>query len=245
VSRLPPTREAPANGDLPFGPKTVSLSFSNGHVLAVGEGVGFWLDSENYYGRTPLHWILRNRLRPLDPSGASGPVIARGRERVRLISARREVKLFLQPPKVPGFYRYEIEIVDFDGHRLALYSKNLRVERKFWDVRLGLNRSTFHPGNHVFSRVENFGTLSPFYGYDFAIQRHAPAGWEHVPIPDNQGWPLVAFYGSPGQSGPCSTLWLPPTFPVGHYRIVKDVERFLRQDRKRIYYLTAPFDVIR
>lgn len=245
LASLPPTREAPADGDLPFGPKTVSLSFANKKVLAVGEGIGFWVHSQNYVGRTPLRWIVRHRLRTVDDSGGAGPVIARGRQRVRLIHAGREVKLFLDPPKTPGFYRYEIEIVEFEGKRLALYGSNLRVERKFWDVRLRLNRAVFHPGNHVRSRIENFGTISPYYGYEFRIQRQTARGWVHVRNPNRVAWPLVGLLTGPGQVGPCSTFSLPRDFPPDRYRIVKEVERYLHRGRTRTEYLTAPFDVIR
>ncbi len=244
LSALPPTHEAPTDGDLPFAPKTVSLNFSNRRILAVGEGIGFWLNSQNYSGRTPLHWVLRDRLRPVDDFGTPGPVIARGRQRVRLIHAGREVKLFLDPPRTPGFYRYEIEIADFDGRRLALYSSHIRVERKFWDVRLGLNRTLFHPGNHVFSRLENFGTLSPAFGEEFRLQRLVGSQWRHVKIPGRSGWLLWAGFLLPGSAASCDTIALPRDFPPGHYRIVKEVERYLRKGHARTYYLTAPFEVI-
>jgi len=243
LSELPPVAEAPESGDLPFGPKTVSLDLSAGPVLAPGESVGFWLHSENYFDRTPLSWALRNRIRLVDPSGQAGKVVARGRTRVPMIRSAREVKLFLDPPRSPGFYLYEIEIVDFDGNLLAKYSKNIRVERKFWDARLGLNRKVFQPGNQVLSRVENFGTEAIEHGEEFRIQAYRDDNWVYVRDPSREAW--LAWGGSAraGSAGRCSALRLPRDFPPGQYRIVKEVERPSRPKGKRSYRLVAPFEV--
>jgi hypothetical protein len=243
LSTLPPVHEAPATGDLPFGPKTVSLLLFLAPVLPPGESTGFWLNSENYFGRTPLRWILRNRIRPVDAAGVPGSVTARGSTRVRMINAAREDKLFLQPPRAPGFYRYEIEIVEFDGKHLATYSRDLRVERRFWDARLGLSRQVFRPGDEVLSRVENFGTETISYGEVFGIQRYKDGSWAHVDSP-RQGWLLWGGSAGPGLAGRCSALHLPRDFPPGQYRIVKEVEAPSRREgERRPIYLTAPFEV--
>jgi hypothetical protein len=123
-----------------------------------------------------------------------------------------------------------------------VYASNLRVERKFWDVRLGLNRTAFHPGNHVFSRIENFGTLSPIYGEEFRLQRLTDAGWQKIEIPGRDGWLLWAGSVFPGMSGACNSLALPRKFPSGDYRIIKEVERGSTHSAENLY-LTAPFTV--
>lgn len=243
LSELPPLREAPESGELPFAPKTVSLGFAARSILAVGESVGFNLHSENYFGKTPLHWVLRNRIRPADSSGQTGQVIARGRERVRMISAADEVKLFLEPARRPGFYRYDIEIVDFDGKLLATYGRYLRVEGEFWDARLGLNGDQFHPGEQVLSRVENFGTQWISHGEAFGVQRLEDEEWVSVPGAIRGAWLLWGGIVGPGASGRCSPLSLRRDFPPGQYRIVKEVESASGPNAGRIYFLTAPFEV--
>jgi hypothetical protein len=244
LSELPPVHEGPGSGDLPFGPKTVRLELSAGPILPPGEGVGFWLHSQNYGGQTPLHWVLRNRIRLVGEFGQAGQVVARSRTRVRLINAAREVKLFLRPPLPPAFYLYEIEIVDFDGEELAHYSRYVRVERKFWDARLGLNRQVFQPGQQVLSRVENFGTESILYGEDFRIQAYREGKWTRVRASSRDGWLLWLGSAGPGWAGRCSALRLPRDFPPGQYRIVKEVEPPSQPPGERIYHLTAPFEVI-
>ncbi|HEV7770464.1 MAG TPA: hypothetical protein VGO66_07375 [Solirubrobacterales bacterium] len=243
ISHLPPLLEAPDSGDLPFGPKTVSIDFAAGPILTPGMSAGFWLHSENYSGHTPLHWALRNRIRAVDAAGSPGKVLSRGKQRVRLINAAREVKLFLEPPRAPGFYRYEVEIADFDGKHLATYSSYLRVERKLWDPRLGLSGNQFHPGDQVLSRVENFGTEPIVSGEEFRLQRYVGGAWFHRRIPDRDGWLLWLGYTSAGGSGRCTPLSLPLSFPPGQYRIVKEVGWGSWPDGGPPQFLAAPFEV--
>lgn len=245
LSELPPVREAPATGDLPFGPRTVSLQLWSGPIFQPGQSVGFWLHSLNYRGRTPLRWALRNRLRTVDSAGQTGPVLARGRTRVRMISARKEVKLFLDLPRDTGFYRYEIEIVDFEGKRLALYGSNVRVERKFWDARLGLNGDEFRPGDTVLNRLENFGTEAIAYGEEFRIQAYRGGQWVPVRNPSQEGWLLWLGYLNPGWAGECGALGLPDDFPAGEYRIVKEVGTSSWPQDGQSYWLTASFSVVK
>jgi len=223
LSELPPVNEAPESGDLPFGPKTVSLALTSGPILPPGASVGFWLNSENYAGHTPLHWILHDRIRLVDASGQAGKVVARSHTRVRTINAGTEVKLFLRPPREPGFYRYDVEIGEFGGKRLTKYSRYIRVERKFWDARLGLSGNQFRPGEQVLSRVENFGTEDIAFGEEFRIQAYRGGEWVHVRNPSRDGWLLWLGFAGPGLAGRCSALPLPRDLPDGQYRIVKEV----------------------
>jgi len=244
LSQLPAVSEPPSDGDLPFGPKTVSLVLSQGPILPIGQSIGFWLHSQNYVGHTPLNWILRNRIQPVDSAGQAGGVVARGRWRVRRINAANEVKLFLRPPPIPGFYRYDIEIADFDGKLLASYGKHLRVERRFWKARLGLDDNEFHPGEQVLSRVENLGTTTVLFGAEFSIQRHKGGRWAGIRHPEGGLWLAWLRGMDSGLAGSCSSLRLPRDFPAGDYRIVKEVGPPPWPNGKRSYYLTAPFEVV-
>jgi hypothetical protein len=243
ISELPPLHEAPETGDLPFGPKTVSLQIASGPILPPGESVGFWLQSNNHFGRTPLRWVLRDRIGLVDATGRAGKVVAHSRIRVRMINAAKEVKLFLRPPRKPGFYRYEIEIVKFDGKRLAKYSRHIRVERRFWDARLGLDADVFHQGEQVLSRVENFGTEYIAFGEEFRLQGYRGGSWVRVRDPSRDGWALWLGYAGPGMAGQCSALQLPDDFPPGRYRIVKEVGRS-SWPRGESIFLAAPFEVV-
>jgi hypothetical protein len=244
LSELPPVHEVPQSGSLPFAPRTVSLQLAPTPVLPPGESFGFWLYSENYGGRTPLHWVLRSRIRVVDPSGQAGRVVAHSRERIRTISARDEVKSFLRPRRSPGFYRYEVEIAVFSGKRLAVYSRYLRVERRFWAAKLGLSGQEFHPAEQVLSRVENLGTETVNYGEAFGVQRYEDGRWASVPGVTQRVWALWLGVAGPGLAGRCSALQLPRDFPSGQYRIVKEVGPSSWPTGKQSHHLTAPFEVL-
>ena len=238
-----PLPAAPIDGDLPFGPKTVELGGASGNaVLTPGGTIGFHLSSINFYGRTPLEWALRHRLSPVDATGAVGEVVARGRERVRLISSRSDIYPELKVPRTPGFFLYEIEIADFDGNVLAHYGSYVRMEKLFWDVRLALNRTTFAPGERVLSRVENRGTTMPFQGAEYELQRRVGGRWIDRPLPGGAGFLLWLRGVALGWTGPCNALRLPRDFPPGRYRIVKEIEGSIG-DSDRPIRLTAPFRV--
>jgi hypothetical protein len=244
LSALPSVHESPAFGDLPFGPKTVSLELSAGPVLAPGESVGFWLHSSNLKGRTPLRWVLRSRIHLVDEAGGPGPVVARDSIRVRTIDAAREVKTFLTPPRAPGFYLYEIEIADFTGKTLAVYDRYLRVERAFWDAKLGLSATELRPGEQLLVRLENLGTEWIEFGEELRLQAHRGGEWTGIGVPGRAGWLLWGGSLMPGRSWSCSAIDLPRSFPPGRYRIVKQVYRQISATNTRTYWLSAPFTVV-
>lgn len=242
LSRLPAVREPPETGDLPFGPKTVSLDLLGGRLLRIGESFGYRLSSINYYGHTPLGWTLKARIVSVSRGGREGREVDRMQREVRTITSSDEVEMYLDPLRRPGFYRYDFEIIDAEGEVLGRYGEHFKVfGRPFWKVRLGLSGSRFHKGQRVLSRVENLGTEWVEYGEAFSVQRYEGGEW----VPDAEatpaGWLLWGGASGPGASGQCSSLYLDRDFLPGRYRIVKEVERPSSPKPKRLYRLTAPF----
>ena len=83
-----PERPALRERQLPaFAPKTVSLELGGGPILTPGQEIGFWLQSDNFIGKTPLRWTLKDTIRAVDPAGEVGPDIAPG-EALLFIAAR-------------------------------------------------------------------------------------------------------------------------------------------------------------
>jgi hypothetical protein len=244
LSRLPPVREVPEKGNLPFGPKTVSLvGWSAGRIIPVGNAFGYELWSENYVGRTPLHWTVRARMAEVDRKGRRGPVVDRKEVAVRTISNGSNVDLLLYPQRRPGFYLYEIEFVARDGKVLGRYGEYLKVfARSYWKARLGLSKQVAAPGQQVLSRVENLGTEPVLYGEEFYVQRLEDGSWVPVPNATPGGWLRWLGKAGPGASGRCSAWHIPVDFPLGQYRIVKKVFGRYPQPRGN-RYLTAPIIV--
>lgn len=245
LSQLSPVREVPESGDLPFGPKTVSLGSYGGHVLPVGESFGYELWSENYVGRTPLHWKLTAQIFVVSRSGKIGREVDREEIEVRTISSGDDIALYLNPARQPGFYRYDLSISDEDGRVLGKYNEYLKVfAKEYWKVRLGLSRQTVRPGQRILSRVENLGTTTVHYGEEFSVQRFDENDWIGVPEATPGRWLRWLGGSGPGGSGRCSALYLPPDFPLGQYRIVKRVSPGPWSAGSRFYHLTAPFVIV-
>jgi len=247
LPQLPPLTnpfpERPALGErqLPsFAPKTVSLDLGGGPILTPGQEIGFWLQSDNFVGKTPLRWTLRDSIRAIDPSGEVGAVVARGKVRVKYASAGHEVKDFLAPPRDLGAYRYDLKIESWDGTKLAEYGTYVWVEKKFWAPKLGLSSEDVHPGELLLSRPENMGTIAFEYGEDFRLQRKVGGNWTRMALPGEEIWELWLGYDPAGAAGQCSALRLPDNFSPGKYRIVKSITR---TPRGKPIFLAAPFTV--
>ncbi len=222
----------------------MSLAILGGPILPVGQSFGYGLWSENYGGRTPLGWTLRARMFAASRSGEIGREVDHEELKVRTISAADEVKLYLDPHRRPGFYRYDLEILDDAGKLLGAYSRYLKVfGRPFWKVKLGLNGHRFRPGQLVLSRIENLGTEQVMYGEEFRVQRFEEGSWESVSN-GRQGWQLWLGMLGPGASGSCTSFRIPRDFEPGLYRILKEVGPEPWPRGKRSYYLTAPFEVV-
>lgn len=244
LSQLSSVPEPPVDGDLPFGPKTVYLFGGWGRIIPVGQSFGYELGSRNYFGRTPLKWTLRARMFAVSRSGQTGPEVDFEELYINMIRSRDEHKLYLDPLRRPGFYRYDFEIVDADGHVLSIYSNYLKVFTKlFWKPRLGLSRDTVQPGQRVLSRVENFGTEYVSYGEAFGVQRLEGGKWIAVPEVRPRGWLLWLGMAGPGGAGRCSALYLPDDVLPGHYRIVKEVGK-AGWPRGKSYWLARSFQVV-
>lgn len=245
LSRLPPVREVPEDGNLPFGPKTVRLiSSSAGRILPIGTEFGYELWSENHLGRTPLHWTVRARMVDVDHKGRRGRVVDGKEVTVQTISNGNNVDLYLHPQRRPGFYVYEIEFVARDGKVLGKYGQYLKVfARSYWKARLGLSKQVAAPGQQVLSRVENLGTEPALYGEAFYVHRLENGNW--IPVPDATPgiWLLWLGWSGPGASGRCSSWHIPVDFPLGQYRIVKEVGPSPWPGGHHTRYLTAPIIV--
>lgn len=246
LSRLPRVQEPPKTGDLPFGPRTVSLeSIWVDPILPLGESYGYRLGIENYGEQTPLHWTLSARMMRVDEAGRPVREVDRKTVRVRTISDGEERRVYLTPSRRPGFYRYDLKITSRGGAELAHYEKYVRVIPISWRVRLGLAKRRVRPGQRVLSRVENLGSATASYGENFGVQRQVGGRWIKPPKLSIGTW--LAWLGAvgAGAAGRCSVLGLPADLPDGRYRIIKWVHRTPEGRLSgRWVRLVAPFEVV-
>jgi hypothetical protein len=243
LSRLPPVREVPLDGQLPFARPNVNVYGSGSSRVRSERGsFGYGFSEENYEGTVKLDWtvtaqmwLLGRQGRPLREVGSESLFIGE-------LDAAEQPHISLDTLGKRGFYRFDIQFTDRNGTRLGAYSSYIKVARPFWKAKLGLDRRAYRPGQLVISRPENFGTESMSFGADFSVQRWEDGDW--VPAQQLQPGGFLLWLGiaGPGAPGRCSALELPRDVQAGRYRIVKPVTR-LAPGRDRSYFLTAPFRV--
>lgn len=216
-----------------------------GRVVPPGGSFGYHFTDRDYHRDPLVDWQVTARLLELDEAGGVVGEVDRGRLWIHRVRGLGELKLYLDPPRRPAFYRYDIQFKDRDGKQLGAYSEYLKVVAPFWRPSVAVNRAQYKPGQLVLSRVENFGTEAVYYGEGYGVQRlQAGGAWKSVPRLTPNGSLLWLGIQGPGSAGRCSALRLPKDVAPGTYRIVKDVGRSPRWSRDEgAYYLTAPFSV--
>lgn len=243
ISRLPPLRELPLEGELPFAPPSVSAYGGFSRILTQPEGFGYGFFEENYEGTVRLDWTVTAQMWFLSRRGESLREVGSTTLRIGRLDAANQPHIDLEPLARRGFYRFDIQFADRDGTQLGAYGAYLKVVRPFWKARLGLDRRAYRPGQLVVSRPENLGTEWMSFGEAFGVQRWEGGEWVQAPELTPDAWLAWLGYAGPGTSGRCSVLSLPRDISPGHYRIVKAVARGFSPRRARTYHLTAPFVV--
>ena len=245
LSRLPPVRELPLDGELPFARPNVNVySAPSARVLTEQGSFGYGFSEENFEGTVRLDWTVTAQMWLLGRRGA--PVREVDGESLFIgdLDAGEQPHLTVDTLGKRGFYRFDIQFTDRNGAQLGAYSSYLKVTRPFWKARLGLDRRVYRPGQLVISRPENLGTEGMSYGESFGVQRREDGDWVPAPALQPDGWLLWLGISGPGAPGRCSALRLPRDVQPGRYRIVKEVTR-LEQGSDRIYSLATPFRVRR
>lgn len=213
--------------------------------IQCGSGVAPWrkygyeLSSDNWRGHTPLNWTLSARMMQVNRHGRPLREVDQTTIRVRTIDYHKDRALYLEAPG-PGFYLYELRIAGKRSAKLAHYQRYLRVVRKVWNVRLGLNRQRFKPGQTVLSRIDNFGSERASFGDGVGVQRRVGDRWVRARDMPPIFLEMWEAWAPPAETAGCIPFELPADFPSGQYRIVKRVGR---ADGKSGAWLTAPFEV--
>jgi hypothetical protein len=243
LSRLPPVREVPRSGQLPFARPNVNVYGSESHVVTEPSGFGYGFSEENFEGTVRLEWTVTAQMWLLGRRGAPVREVDSETLYIGELDAGEQPYIHVDPLGRRGFYRADFQFADKNGLRLGSYSAYVKVARPFWKARLKLDRRFYEPGDRVFSRAANLGTRTMTYGESFAVQRREGDGW--VPAPDltPNGSLLWLGVGRPGSPGICSRAELPGDVAPGRYRIVKEVTELIPGHRDPVHHLVAPFVV--
>lgn len=237
-----PRRHPPPEGELPFGPRNLSIYSPEGtSVVLEGSAVGYRLASKNPYARVlHLNWSVRATLRAVDRRGRVKGVIDRRRRHLRTVKDQDHLK-FLFAARHPGFYRVDIRFRRLGGARLGVYRGYFRVLRRSVDVSLVTSGSAFHPGETVYGHLENRGAsriVAPVY---LGVERYENGSWAAVeqPLtPSSVRRPV--WWLEPGEVSRCHGFPISAATLPGAYRFTVSPYLYELRDRR---VRTAPFRV--
>ena len=92
-------------------------------------------------------------------------------------------------------------------------------------VRLKVWRHRVQRGATNYFRVENLGTRTLGFGWEYHVERFAAGTWKQVPESSSTAWPDEEIGLSPGQYGWCGSYEVPKHAPLGRYRFTKAFRR--------------------
>jgi hypothetical protein len=174
-----------------------------------------------------VDWTIRAELWTVDSHGTAFQNVDSQELFIGRLDAAHQPHIEVDPPKARrGFYRFDMRIETAAGETLGKFSAFFKVVRPHWNVQLGLARDALRPGQRVFSRLENLGSLTAFYGESFSVERFDGVSWEpQSNLPDRNVWLMWGGILGPGTTGLCNSLRLPEDLAAGRYRVVKAVGR--------------------
>lgn len=243
LQQMPKLHPPPENGRIGFGPKSVELTPTP--ALLVGKGsIGYSL---SLHWRAPSahpKWDVTTTLSAVDWRGRTTGIVGRVRRRVVAISRKHNVEIYFDVGGRPAPYRLTLVFRSQSGRKLGGYGFYSRVVQPTKHARLALDSDSYGPETSLYGRIENFGTVSAFYGAEYAIERLEGMTW--VKAPESPSVFILPLYWSrPGSSGPCLGFRVRPSMS-GRYRMSKQIEYgdWPPSRNRQPVELTAEFDVV-
>lgn len=242
-AKLPPIRELPAGGRLPFAPAGVGITgYFGGHVVTQQTDFGFAVRDEMFERNFRLDWTVSAQMWLLGGQGKPLGEVGSTTLRIGQLDPEQGARLGVETLAKRAFYRLDVQFADAAGAQLGSYSAYVRLARPFWKAELRLDRRAYGPGQQVVIRLENLGTESFSYGEEFGVQRREGGSWVTDPKLTPDVWADLLNSSGPGASD-CGAVRLPRNTAAGRYRIVKGVTEEVGPRRSRLHRLTAPFTV--
>ena len=244
LRRLPRLHSPPPSGRIGFGPTSLILTPRSPLLVGGGE-IGYFISLAHEASPVSLRWNVTTTISRVDWKGRVEETLSQSRQRVSRIARNQRASVKFEVDHDPAVYRVTVVVQNWGGRKLGGYGLYFRVVRPTRDASLRLNAASFHIGQSVFGQLENRGTETVLYGAAYRIERLDGTTWVRAPE-SPRAFVAIGLYALPGRSGDCSSFWIPPTMPSGHYRMVKGVKFAIPELRadgpERTLY--AEFDVL-
>jgi hypothetical protein len=217
MQRMPKLNSPLPDGTLPFAPPTLRLKVRE-RLLLTEDYAGYGALINRRSPELPLFWRVRTTLSRIDWKGRKLETIRSSRKRVDIVTHRDGFGFGHWMGKEDlGPYRLTTVVYDRHGRRIGGFGFYLRVVKSTMRPRLRLNATAYRPGETVFGRFENYGTVPFEVDWGFRIQRFDGSRWSPVPaeaaLPDGFSPPPA------GMTTRCAAFDIPPQTPPGRYRM--------------------------
>lgn len=215
----PPPTEAP----LHFGPPRLTIT-SSGSLMASKGRIGIAIEGSSYEKAPPIPWDAEATLQRVDGKGRikEGWGVRRQRHTHIAINSQHQLDLTFLVGGKPAYYRVDTYLNDRHTGRSVHYAQYVRVLRRSFSVRLRLNRRVVAPGDTLFARLFDYGTVGVYHAVDYILEQYGVNGWELTPFPPIHEPAVLVGIGA-GGIVKCDRITLPATATPGTYRVGKDI----------------------
>ena len=187
--------------------------------LSVGASkLGFYLEALAPKA-IKVGWSASSRLSVVNRSGKVQQVLASDVQSIGVLKSGSTRQIGFDVNAERRLYRVDVWFHrGNNGH--VHYADYFRVVSREVSIRLGVEASTYQPGQDVRFHLENRGTVEITYGYAYSLEHWNGVAWKTsmTPLP---GSFQVALGLAAGQVQGCQGLELPEDMPTGRYRLGK------------------------
>jgi hypothetical protein len=246
--QMPPERPPP-EGELPFGPRNMSMFRVDWRSVALrGSNLGYRFGAKDAGTRTlHLNWDVTARLIAVDAAGHHLHEVDRERKRFATAGGYDEhgydLPEFVFPARRVGFYRLDLSFRNLRGKGLGRYREYFRVVPRTVEMDLRLSSAEFHPGETAYARVADLGTNGMNVPFRYAVERLDGVAWVsagQTVTPGDALSPKENWWMQGGEAAPCTEYAIPLNAEAGRYRMSTSIQPF---GSRRHRLLTAGFSV--
>lgn len=239
-----PGEHPPPEGELPFGPRNLSMYALNfgAKVVLDGSHLGYRFAAKGGNARVlHLNWDVTAALKRVDGRGRVLDTVGTVHRRLGEVEGLEELQFSF--PAHPGLYEVDISFRTLTGRELASYSEHFRVVPRRVKLRVAVSGDTFKAGETAYARVLNLGTVPAVLRPRLPVDREEGGAWVRVAEPPVSRESVEEFRWTVGggQASPCVAFRVPADAIPGAYRFTSSALAFGQVIHRRT--LTGGFEI--